>query len=352
MNRTTVGNKDYYQVLGVPRTASADKIRTAFHKLALKYHPDRNAGSKQAEEKFKEINEAYQVLSDPEERARYDSLSSDANHRPVTNYPADSNRDQHDTKPKSRWEDIFEAEGLGMKSRSVNPDGGRLEALWRLIYTYPRLALVLLACLVFPIVAISLFARSQTPIVSWCQFFYCAPASWETTQDIIFAQVDPGFQIASVEATPSGGETLTGTEPNLVNLHITYTSLMADPIDTTKYTVKYLTFDDRSLKTNLSSPEISQGWSWVKPPSSLVVERVRRVKISPREAYRVTWELAKAQLLKEARLAELLFDDVIPKSLNCESVWAVHYVDAAYQKERIFYVDAQTGKFLLMTNGR
>jgi len=68
--------KDYYKTLGVSRSASADEIRSAYRKLAMKYHPDRNAGNKQAEEKFKEINEAYQVLSDSQKRARYDQLGS------------------------------------------------------------------------------------------------------------------------------------------------------------------------------------------------------------------------------------------------------------------------------------
>jgi len=68
--------KDYYKILGVDRKAAADDIRKAYRKLAMKHHPDRNPGDKKAEEKFKEINEAYQVLSDREKRARYDQLGS------------------------------------------------------------------------------------------------------------------------------------------------------------------------------------------------------------------------------------------------------------------------------------
>ncbi len=66
--------KDYYQTLGVGKSADEKEIKQAYRKLAMKYHPDRNPGDKQSEEKFKEINEAYQVLSDPEKRQRYDQL--------------------------------------------------------------------------------------------------------------------------------------------------------------------------------------------------------------------------------------------------------------------------------------
>jgi curved DNA-binding protein len=68
---------EYYQVLGVAKTASADEIKKAYRKLALKYHPDKNQGKKEAEEKFKGISEAYAVLSDPEKRKQYDTYGSD-----------------------------------------------------------------------------------------------------------------------------------------------------------------------------------------------------------------------------------------------------------------------------------
>ncbi|MCX7991461.1 MAG: molecular chaperone DnaJ [Proteobacteria bacterium] len=67
-----MAKRDYYEVLGLSRDATENDIKKAYRNLALKYHPDRNPGDKQAEEKFKEINEAYEVLSDPEKRARYD----------------------------------------------------------------------------------------------------------------------------------------------------------------------------------------------------------------------------------------------------------------------------------------
>jgi len=64
--------KDYYQILGVSRDATDEEIKRAFRQLAIKYHPDRNPNDKEAEERFKEINEAYSVLSDPQKRAQYD----------------------------------------------------------------------------------------------------------------------------------------------------------------------------------------------------------------------------------------------------------------------------------------
>lgn len=69
--------KDYYKILGVERTASADEIKRAYKKVAIKYHPDRNPGNKEAEEKFKQAAEAYDVLRDPDKRARYDQFGAE-----------------------------------------------------------------------------------------------------------------------------------------------------------------------------------------------------------------------------------------------------------------------------------
>jgi curved DNA-binding protein len=69
--------EDYYQILGVEKKASADDIKKAYRKLAVKWHPDKNPNNKAAEEKFKKISEAYAVLSDPEKRQQYDNVGSD-----------------------------------------------------------------------------------------------------------------------------------------------------------------------------------------------------------------------------------------------------------------------------------
>lgn len=71
--------KDYYKILGVNKNASQEEIKKAYRKLAVKYHPDKNPGNKQAEEQFKLINEAYEVLGDPEKRKKYDDLGANWN---------------------------------------------------------------------------------------------------------------------------------------------------------------------------------------------------------------------------------------------------------------------------------
>src|SRR5262245_60068876 len=68
--------KDYYKILGVERGADEKEIKKDFRKLAQQYHPDKNPGDKAAEAKFKEINEAYTVLSDPDKRSKYDRFGS------------------------------------------------------------------------------------------------------------------------------------------------------------------------------------------------------------------------------------------------------------------------------------
>ena len=65
---------DYYQVLGLKKNATAAEIKRTYRKLAVKYHPDKNPGNKEAEEKFKELSEAYEILSDPQKRAQYDQF--------------------------------------------------------------------------------------------------------------------------------------------------------------------------------------------------------------------------------------------------------------------------------------
>ena len=72
-----MAKRDYYEVLGVNKNATEDEIKKAYRKIAIKYHPDRNPGNKEAEEKFKEAAEAYDVLHDPQKRQQYDQFGFD-----------------------------------------------------------------------------------------------------------------------------------------------------------------------------------------------------------------------------------------------------------------------------------
>lgn len=106
--------KDYYKILGVDRKASADDIRSAYRKLAMKYHPDKNPGDKKSEDKFKDINEAYQVLSDEQKRARYDQLGSAySNFRTSGGRPGDF-----------QWDDWFQQQSTGQRGNVDDMFGG------------------------------------------------------------------------------------------------------------------------------------------------------------------------------------------------------------------------------------
>ncbi|MHB8578310.1 MAG: DnaJ C-terminal domain-containing protein [Ignavibacteriaceae bacterium] len=106
--------KDYYKTLGVEKNANAEEIKKAYRKLAKKYHPDKNPGDKSSEEKFKEITEANEVLSDPEKRKKYDTLGSNwkqyqnaGNERGYNNY---SNQRQYNVPPE--YENLFGGAGF------------------------------------------------------------------------------------------------------------------------------------------------------------------------------------------------------------------------------------------------
>ena len=105
--------KNYYEILGVEKNASKEDIKRAYRKLAKKYHPDKNPGDKQAEEKFKEINEANEVLSDTEKKARYDQISNSY-----------SSWQQAGGSPGAfRWEDLFRGNSGGGTRVEVNDLG-------------------------------------------------------------------------------------------------------------------------------------------------------------------------------------------------------------------------------------
>ena len=120
--------KDYYQILGVSKTASADEIKKAYRKLALKFHPDKNKGNKEAEAKFKEISEAYEVLKDNEKRSKYDNLGSSYNrYRQTGGMPEDFNWNDWFSSSRGRgsssFSDIFDSGG-GVSDFFQNIFGG------------------------------------------------------------------------------------------------------------------------------------------------------------------------------------------------------------------------------------
>ena len=104
--------RDYYEVLGLEKGATEDQIKSAFRKMAMKYHPDRNPGDKSAEEKFKEINEAYSVLSDPDKKEKYDRFGF-AGVDPNSAYSGGGGFGGFDASGFGGFEDIFNMFGGG-----------------------------------------------------------------------------------------------------------------------------------------------------------------------------------------------------------------------------------------------
>ena len=105
--------KDYYKTLGVDRKASDDEIRKAYRKLAKQYHPDYNPNNKGAEEKFKEINEAYEVLSDAKKRSHYDRLGSDYSQWQRRGGPGNFNWDHYGSGTRVNMDDLNDMFGGG-----------------------------------------------------------------------------------------------------------------------------------------------------------------------------------------------------------------------------------------------
>jgi curved DNA-binding protein len=108
--------KDYYKILGVSRSASAAEIKSAYRKLAMQHHPDHNPGDRQAEESFKEINEAYQVLSDPQKKARFDQLGESYSRWQQTGAPGDFDWGRWTSQPSVQGVNLDDLFGEGMFS--------------------------------------------------------------------------------------------------------------------------------------------------------------------------------------------------------------------------------------------
>lgn len=120
-----MAKEDYYQVLGVERGAGPEEIKKAYRRLAVQFHPDKNPGNKEAEERFKEVSEAYQVLSDPEKRAQYDRFGHEGVRGTGSGAPGFDPLEifREFARGAGGFEDLFSAfMGGGFESRRAGPD--------------------------------------------------------------------------------------------------------------------------------------------------------------------------------------------------------------------------------------
>src|SRR6478672_4402558 len=119
-----MAKRDYYEILGVNKGATADEIKKAYRQMAIKFHPDRNPGNKEAEDKFKEASEAYEVLSHEEKRSMYDRFG----HQGMAGQGFEGFRDVEDIFSNfgSIFEDFFGFSGTGGRKQSRTRRGADL----------------------------------------------------------------------------------------------------------------------------------------------------------------------------------------------------------------------------------
>lgn len=132
-----MAEKDYYKILGVSRNANLEQVREAYKKLAIQYHPDRNPGNKSAEEKFKEINEAYEVLSDPQKRQMYDQfgesgVKAGAGYQPGGGFTFNFDEIFKDFGFDSGFDEIFDIFGTKTARRKTRVRGSDIEVTYKM----------------------------------------------------------------------------------------------------------------------------------------------------------------------------------------------------------------------------